>query len=172
MILSFLPSPQPRTVGLCATHLTASLGLLPATLILVNVTSVSTQVAAGASSSQHLSEVCLPDVRPPSSQRLQGIKNTLSFFKQMEQKPFWFILITWRSTQWPMPGSTWRGVLALEGYFIVSKEKNLFCMSPVNLRIHSFSQDSLWISLVRSLRDGMYWATSGNWKHFNRNPFS
>lgn len=32
VILSFLPSPQPRTVGLCAAHLTASLGLLPAAL--------------------------------------------------------------------------------------------------------------------------------------------
>lgn len=44
----------------------------------------------------------------------------------MEQKPFgssW--LLEWY-TQWPMPGSTWRGVLALESYFIVSVDKNSF----------------------------------------------
>lgn len=74
----------------------------------------------------------------------------------MEQKPFWFFLITWTVHSMAHAWEHLERCLC---------RQTPFCMSPMNLRIHSCSQDSLWSSLVRSLQDGMYQATSRDWKN-------
>lgn len=65
------------------------------TFVLVTVGTAMTPSMAGGSSSQHVPEACLPDFwASPFSRWLQGVK-LFKFFKQTEQKPFWFTLITW-----------------------------------------------------------------------------
>lgn len=164
VILSFLPSPQPRTVGLCVTRLRASLGLLPPALScsmspLSALRSWQVPAALGVFQKSAYQTSGLHPVRD------FRVSKITSFFKQMEQKPFWFILITWRSTQWPKPGSTWRGILALEVTSLSLKRKSVLCVS-------NESWDSFLFSLVRSLQDNMYRATSGDWKHFKQQSFS
>lgn len=124
-----------------------------ATFVMVTVSTAGTRDVAGDSCCQHLSEACLPDFQAsPFSWWLQDVK-LFKFFKQMEQKPFWFTLVTWRMCLVDHPGSS----CVPPGFrrnFRVSVDRNsVVCLRRVYGSSDSFfiSWDSLWSSLVRSL---------------------
>lgn len=94
-LIFFLPTPELRALGLFAEDNAA--GRLPWSPL-----SGSWSAPLGCrtwqgcdGSSGHIWEACLPDFQALSVQLMTSGCQTLKIFQQMEQKPFWFTLITW-----------------------------------------------------------------------------
>lgn len=86
IILSFLPSTQPRNVGFCAAHGTAHWLLPPAMSWSVLPLPALRAWQIPAALTRPVLGACLEH---------QSEASGCQTLKQMEQKPFWFILITW-----------------------------------------------------------------------------
>lgn len=119
--------------------------------VLVSVAAASTQGVADYSSSH---SACVRSLLSKRQSEASGCQTLLRKWNKSHFGSSWLLE---QYTQCLVSGRTYGGVLALEGYFDVSTDRNSCVLSEV---------------LGRSPQSGMYWATSRDWKHFNRNPFS
>lgn len=116
IILSFLPSTQPRNVGFCAAHGTAHWLLPPAMSWSVLPLPALRTWQIPAALTRPVLGACLEHQSEAS-----GCQTLLSKWNKSHFGSSWLLE---RYTQCPVSGSTCGGVLALEGYFNVSTDRN------------------------------------------------